>query len=319
MAVYKLQPACKDYLWGGRRLITHYKKETTLDILAETWELSCYPDAPSVIADGPYAGKPLSALIEEEGKTRILGTRGGAFEDFPVLVKFIDAAKPLSIQVHPDDAYAKAHGEPFGKNEMWYILHAEPDAFLYLGFRKEITEADFRARIADQTLTDVLNRVPVHPGDSFFIKAGTLHAIGAGITLAEIQQNSNATYRVFDYGRTDKDGNTRPLHVEQALAVTKRVPYEPQTDAYPHVAVCPSFTVDRLYLDGGRLSRADGTADDVSFLHLLVTDGEGTLRTDDGTVPFRKGDSLFITAGTGDYAIDGTCDILFTESRGQVP
>ena len=312
MAVYKLRPACKDYLWGGRRLIEEYEKETTLDILAETWELSCYPDSPSVIANGAYGGKPLRALIDAEGKERVLGTRSAAFDDFPVLVKFIDAAKPLSIQVHPDDAYAQAHGEPFGKNEMWYILEAQPDAYLYLGFDREYTEAEFRMRIEDGTLEQILNRVPVHPGDTFFIPCGTLHAIGAGVTLAEIQQNSNATYRVYDFKRKDRDGRERPLHIEQAVAVTKRAPYTKVTGAYPHIAACASFVVDRVCLDGTYLSRAGGMVDDGSFLHLLVADGTGELRTDTETVPFERGDSLFLTAGSGSFSISGTCDALLT-------
>lgn len=312
MAVYKLLPACKDYLWGGRRLIDHYKKETAFDILAETWELSCYPDAPSIMANGPYAGRPLSALIDAEGKEKVLGTRAASFDDFPVLVKLIDAAKPLSIQVHPDDAYARAHGERFGKNELWYILHAEEDAFLYLGFREEISEAEFRTRIENNTLTDVLNRVPVKPGDVYFIPTGTLHAIGAGITLAEIQQNSNATYRVYDFGRKDKNGKERPLHTEDALAVTKRVPYEPQTDAYPHVATCASFTVDRLYLDGHSLQQTEGEVDECSFLHMLITEGSGEVRTASDTVPFARGDSLFLPASAGSYRITGACDVLLT-------
>lgn len=198
MSILKLKPACKDYLWGGRRLVEEYGKEYDGETLAETWELSCHPDGPSVISNGKYAGKTLEEYIEKEGR-EILGTHCRRFREFPVLIKFIDANKDLSIQVHPDNRFALKNEGQYGKTEMWYVMDTEPGAFLYYGFKKEISREEFRRRINDNTLTEVLNSVSVKKGDTFFIEAGTIHAIGKGILLAEIQQNSNVTYRVYDY------------------------------------------------------------------------------------------------------------------------
>jgi len=232
MSILKLKPGCKDYLWGGSKLIREYGKEYAGDVLAETWELSCHPDGPSVIDGGEYAGWTLAEYIEKKGKA-VLGSSCSRLQDFPILIKLIDAKDNLSIQVHPDNQYALENEGQYGKTEMWYVLDAGEDAFLYYGFDKEISLEEFSGRIQEDTLTEVLHAVPVQKGDVLFIEAGTIHAIGKDILIAEIQQNSNVTYRVYDYGRTGKDGKKRELHIEKALAVTNRAPAERDGKCYP--------------------------------------------------------------------------------------
>ena len=313
MSVFKLRPSCKDYLWGGHRLVDEYGKEYEGEILAETWELSCHPDGPSTIVNGAYAGKTLEEYIEEAGK-EVLGKNCRRFRDFPILIKFIDAKQNLSIQVHPDNRYALKNEGQYGKTEMWYVMDAGKDAFLYYGFKKEISKEEFARRIQEDTLLEVLNAVPVQKGDVLFIESGTIHAIGEDILIAEIQQNSNVTYRVYDYGRVGKDGKKRDLHIEKALAVTNRVPLIKSKSSYPHVADCDYFTVDKLNLDGQMMRRMEGYVSEESFVSILILDGEGTVYCGD-QVTYKKGDSLFLPAGSGTYVIEGSCDALITTIR----
>ena len=299
MSILKLKPACKDYLWGGHRLVDEYNVEYEGDILAEAWELSCHPDGPSMIMNGPYKGKSLREYLEAEGM-EVLGTHCRRFREFPILTKFIDAKDNLSIQVHPSNGFALQNEGQYGKTEMWYVLDAEEGAFLYYGFKQEITREEFAKRIEENTLLEVLNAVPVKKGDVLFIESGTLHAIGKGILIAEIQQNSNVTYRVYDYGRVGKDGKKRDLHIEKALAVTSRVPIIKSGSEYPHVADCDYFTVDKLNLDGRLTYRMQGTVTGESFLSILILDGEGKISCKGESVSYRKGDSFFLAAGSGD-------------------
>ncbi len=311
MAILKLKPACKDYLWGGHKLAEDFGVEYDGPVLAEAWVLSCHPDGPSVIMNGKYAGKSLREYIDAEG-LEVLGANCARFEDFPILSKFIDAKDSLSIQVHPDNEYALKEEGQYGKTEMWYILDAEEGAFLYYGFKNEISREEFESRIHDNTLLEVLNAEPVHKGDIFFIAPGTLHAIGKGIVLAEIQQNSNVTYRIYDYGRKGADGKLRELHIDKALAVTSRKPKKKLGGVYPHVADCEYFTVDKLVLDGKTLENAGGKVEADSFLSILILDGEGTIECSGEKLTYKKGDSLFITAGSGDWNVEGSLDALLT-------
>ena len=314
MSILKLKPGFKDYIWGGHRLVEEYGKEFDGKILAESWELSCYPDTPSTIANGVHAGKTLRQYIEEQGKG-VLGKNCGRFEDFPILIKFIDAREDLSIQVHPDNEYALKNEGQYGKTEMWYVMDAGKDAFLYFGFQKEISREEFARRIEEDTLTEVLKAVPVKRGDMLFIEAGTIHAIGKDILLAEIQQNSNVTYRVYDYGRVGADGKKRELHIEKALDATKREPADRERDFYPHVADCDYFTVDKLELDGDKMKEMRGRVSEASFMSILILDGHGTISNQGEKLEFRKGDSLFLPAGSDDYQIEGVCDGLITTIR----
>lgn len=314
MALLKLQPSCKEYLWGGERLKKEYNKEFGGDVLAETWELSCHPDGPSIIGNGPYQGKTLQEFIEAEGR-EVLGFHCRRFREFPILIKFIDARDNLSIQVHPDNRYALEREGQYGKTEMWYVLDAGKDAYLYYGFKNEISREEFAQRIRDDTLLEVLNAVPVQKGDILFIESGTIHAIGKDILIAEIQQNSNVTYRVYDYGRVGKDGKKRDLHIEKAMDVTRRVPIVRDNSSYPHVADCDYFTVDKINLDGSMMRQIRGIVSDKSFVSVLFLEGEGQIRSGGEELTFRKGDSFFISADSGNYEIEGKCEALITSIR----
>jgi len=312
--ILKLKPACKNYLWGGHRLVEEYGVEYDGEVLAEAWELSAHPDGASTITNGDYAGKTLREFLDAEG-LEVLGTHCRRFREFPILTKFIDAKDNLSIQVHPSNAYALQNEGQYGKTEMWYVLDAEPNAFLYYGFKNEISKEEFKKRIEENTLLEVLNAVPVKKGDVLFIESGTLHAIGKGILIAEIQQNSNVTYRIYDYGRVGADGKKRDLHIEKALAVTNRIPIVASAESYPHVADCDYFTVDKINLDGKLTYRTQGNVDETSFLSILILDGEGTISNKGEKLFYKKGDSFLLTANAGDWQIEGTCDALITTIR----
>lgn len=310
MAIIKLTPCCKDYIWGGNRLREEYHKQSADKVIAESWELSCHVDGSSIIAEGEFAGKTLQEYIEWEGK-KILGKNCMQFENFPILIKFIDAKEDLSIQVHPGDSYALSNEGQYGKTEMWYVVDCAEDACLYYGFKEKVSKEEFAKRIQNNTLPEVLNKVPVKKGDAFFIEAGTIHAIGKNIVIAEIQQNSNVTYRVYDYGRVGTDGKTRDLHIEKALEVTDRNPKINRASYEPHLGACKYFTVDKLVLDGKFMEAVNGKVDEESFLHILVVDGEGMIQNGE-SMSFRKGDSLLLTASTGEFKISGKCEALLT-------
>ncbi len=315
MYAMKLIAPCKDYIWGGTRLRDEYGKKSDADKVAESWELSCHKDGKSVIANGEYAGKTLDEYIEKEGK-QVLGTNCERFEYFPILIKLIDAKDNLSVQVHPDNEYAlRVEGE-YGKTEMWYIVDCEEGAELLYGFKHEITREEFADRIKNNTLLEVTNNVPVHKGDVFFIESGTLHAIGKGILIAEIQQNSNTTYRIYDYGRVGKDGKPRELHIEKACEVTKLTPptrpTKPQGEkrdmgGYSETLLATSeyFNVNKLDVQ----SEAALEATDASFNSVLVLSGSFTL----GGLELGKGDSCFIPAGYGSYTLKGTGEVILTD------
>lgn len=311
MALLKLLPSFKDYLWGGRRLAEEYNKEYDGGILAESWELSCHPDGPSTIGNGVYAGTTLQEYIRMEGK-EVLGSHCRRFKDFPILIKLIDAKDNLSVQVHPNNTYALKHEGQYGKTEMWYVMDCEEGAVLYYGFQREINREEFARRIRENTLLEVLNAVSVQKGDVLFIEAGTIHAIGKGIVIAEIQQNSNVTYRVYDYGRVGADGKRRDLHIEKALAVTSCVPIIRSKNSTPHIASCDYFTVDKLNLDGHVMKQMSGCIDHTSFASILILEGQGQITCEGETLSYQKGDSFFLSAGSGAYQISGSCQALVT-------
>ena len=311
MAILKLKPSCKEYLWGGNRLIREFGKEFAGEKLAETWELSCHPDGPSIITNGKYAGSTLDAYIRAEGE-QALGMRCSKYEQFPLLIKFIDAADALSIQVHPGDDYARENEGEYGKTEMWYVVDCEEGASLYYGFSREVSAEEFAKRIKEQTLPEVLNKVEVKKGDVLFIEPGTIHAIGSGCLIAEIQQNSNVTYRVYDYGRKGADGKERELHIEKALQVTNRMPMGKRKSFAPHIVSCEYFVVDKIMLDGRFMERMTGKTDGTAFLSLLVLEGSGEACAKEERITFGKGDSLLITADTGAYELEGKFEALLT-------
>ena len=317
MKPIKLLPAFKDYLWGGTKLKTDFGKKSDLDIVAESWELSTHKDGQSVVAAGPDAGLTLSEYIDKHGEG-ILGSNAQKFDYFPILIKLIDAKDNLSIQVHPSDDYALKNEGEYGKTEMWYVLDANEGASLYYGFKSEITKDEFEERINNNTLLDVLNKVEVHKGDMFFIESGTVHAIGKGIVICEIQQNSNTTYRVYDYDRRDANGNPRELHIKKAIDVSNLAPADQNRSASETVehegfsvtrlAECRYFTVDKVEVD----SQAALTVSPDSFKSIIVTDGSGVLTFDGESVDINKGDSIFIPAQDAEYSVSGKCELIIS-------
>ncbi|MBR6792600.1 MAG: class I mannose-6-phosphate isomerase [Ruminococcus sp.] len=311
-----LNAPINDYIWGGTKLREQFGKESDLERLAESWELSCHKDGHSVIAEGEYKGRTLAEYLEENPDA--MGKNCERFENFPVLIKLIDARDNLSVQVHPDNEYAlRVEGE-YGKTEMWYIVDCDEGASLIFGFKEEISKEEFRRAIEENTLLDKVNTVPVKKGDVFFIEAGTLHAIGKGILIAEIQQNSNTTYRVYDYGRVGADGKPRELHVEKALDVTnleqKRAFDDKKTKVnlsgceVEVLATCEYFSAVLLEVQGSSAFETD----EKSFTHMLVTEGEAEAVFDDTAIKLKKGSSIFVPAGTGMCRINGNASIIIT-------
>ncbi len=313
MYILKLNPVFKDYLWGGTKLRDEYGFESNLEKLAEGWILSCHKDGENIIANGEFAGKTLTEVVKTNPD--FLGENGKKFEYFPIPFKLIDAKNDLSVQVHPDNEYAMRVEKEYGKTESWYILDCDEGAELIYGFNCEISSEEFKEKIADNTFLETVNKVKVKKGDLFFIEAGTLHAIGKGILLAEIQQNSNTTYRVYDYGRLGADGKPRELHVEKAIDVTNCVPPTRSTEPegklveYDNYSTqvlteCDLFSVKKISVK----DFFDGVADEKSFVSVLVTDGVGTI---DG-IDIKKGDSLFIPASYGTFTIKGNIEAIIT-------
>lgn len=316
MYAIKLQAPLKDYIWGGERLKKEYGKKTELKKVAESWELSCHKDGSSQISNGEYAGKTLEEYIAEKGKS-VLGKNCERFENFPVLIKLIDAHDNLSVQVHPKNEYALEHEGEYGKTEMWYIVDCEEGASLLYGFKQPIEKTEFEQRIKNNSLLEVTNSVKVKKGDVFFINAGTLHAIGSGILIAEIQQNSNTTYRIYDYGRVGADGKPRDLHVAKALDVTELIPPASACEDAPKkhegyeeklLSSCEYFTVYALDIE----KSAALEVDDKSFCSLLCLDGDFSLTSDHGEINFTKGDSIFLEASFGKCIISGKGKIIKT-------
>lgn len=309
--IFLLTPVYKDYLWGGSRLTERFGKDNDGKNIAESWELSTHKAGESVIANGQNRGMLLADYLKQEGK-EILGWKSQPFERFPLLVKFIDARKRLSIQVHPDDEYAlKVEGE-YGKNEMWYIVDAKEGAFVYAGFSKDMTKEECRQRIEEGTLEEVLHKVPVKKGDVIFIEAGVVHAINEGILVLEIQQSSNATYRLYDYDRVDAYGQKRQLHLEKAfdnMVLTKR-----EIDASPKgekeiqkgyqkqvLGECKYFSAVSYEVE----ECAQIGLDDSTFSSLVFLEGEGTVSTSGCRLAFKAGDSFFVPAGKKVLSVEG--------------
>lgn len=311
MEPFLLKPSCKDSIWGGTKLKKRFHKEHSVDIISESWELSVHPAGLSLAASGPNRSVPLAELIKNPAVT---GNFAASFTVFPLMIKWIDSQLPLSIQVHPDNDYAMAHEQDMGKTEMWYIIDCEPDSYLYYGFSKEISREEFAHRIADDTLLEVVQKVPVKKGDVFFIPSGTLHAIGPGILLAEVQQSSNVTYRIYDYGRLDTDGKPRQLHVEEAVDVTKLIPITesspiplplscPQDEL---LASCPYFAVIRQQITSPRQYNGDAG----SFHALMCVEGQGVLQTVSETLTIPSGATVFVPADSSAFIISGNLTLL---------
>ena len=321
---FLLKPAAKDYLWGGRRLNDEFNKGIDVYPLAETWECSTHPDGMSLVASGTDAGKPLSEVLREHpeylGSHPLQVMKGKP--ELPVLIKLIDAARDMSVQVHPDDAYALRHENSLGKAEVWYVLAVREGASLVYGFNQDMDRERVRNALAGGTIERYLNCVPARENDVFFVEAGTVHAIGAGIIMAEIQESSNLTYRLYDYGRVDRNGKQRELHVEKALQVMKMqssaMPGQPMRVlrykrgcAGELLTRCKYFQVERILLSTELYQLSvDYKTDNNSFHAFLCTEGNGLLFGENFSLPFNKGNCIFIPAESIPLKLSGKAQIL---------
>ena len=342
---FLLRPSGKDYLWGGTRLNDEFAKNIDMSPLAETWECSTHPDGPCYVASGKFEGMTLTEVLKahpqylgshtlEYFAPNHLPSRSFPLQEdnkanswngqLPILIKFIDAKRDLSVQVHPTDQYAqKYENGQRGKTEMWYVLDAAKDAKLIYGLRHDCDAPTLRNAISDGTIEKLLQKVPVKKDDLFLIEAGTIHAIGAGTLIAEIQENSNLTYRLYDYDRTDKNGQKRSLHVEKALAVanlnSSSEPKQPlrvlkyhQGMASELLCRCKYFEVHRMIVNTERRQIVHFQADDISFRILLCVNGCGVISygDTDSDLKFYKGDCLFIPANSVRLRIHGQAKFL---------
>lgn len=312
----KLNPIFKEIVWGGERLKSDYGYESDLNNIAEAWVLTARNDGDNTVKNGQFSGQSFAELIKNN--PQFLGKKGEKYNEFPLLIKFIDAKSDLSIQVHPDDDYARVHENSLGKTEAWYILDCSDDAELIYGFNKEISKEEFEKSIKDNSFLNHVNKVKVKKGDIFFIEAGTLHAIGGGILLAEVQQNCNTTYRVYDYGRL-VGGKPRELHIEKALDVTNTLPPVRSAEAEGAEVVisdakvqklcsCEFFTMTSLKLNG----KYEYICDEASFLSVLILDGSGSITAGNTAVSVKKGDSIFIPANSGNVVLSGEFNALLS-------
>lgn len=324
-APFLLKPAAKDYLWGGSRLNDDFSKDIPMEPLAETWECSTHPDGISEVASGDMKGMLLTEVLKDHPE--YLGTHPKTKGELPVLIKFIDAKKDLSVQVHPDDAYARKYENgSLGKTEMWYVLDAVKDARLVYGFKRDMDVATVRKSIEEGTVEKYLQKVKVHKDDMFYIQSGTVHAIGAGILLAEIQENSNLTYRMYDYDRVDKNGKKRELHVKKALEVANlkgsagprqpmRVLKFQRGYATELLCRCEYFQVERMLLNTESYKKmADFYTGTNSFQVFLCTEGCGVIYWQEHEmIPFYKGDCIFIPAQSERLKLHGKAQFLKVE------
>ncbi len=304
MKPLEFEPILKRTLWGGDRIIPYKGLDCTLRGVGESWELSAVEGSESVVTDGPHAGQSLAQLIDRYGAELVGAENLRRFGNrFPLLVKFIDAREDLSIQVHPDDALAQSRHACPGKSEMWYVVDAAPGASLLTGFSRPVTPAEYERRVADHTLTEVLARRSIAPGEVFYLPAGRVHSIGAGSLIAEIQQTSDLTYRIYDYGRLDADGRPRELHTElarEAIDYTVlddyRTPYEHNAEELVPLVDTPQFTI--ALGEPAGTCRYDLAAID-SFVILVLLEASGTLLDNEGNrTPLRRGQTLLIPAST---------------------
>ena len=318
MKPLKFKALLKQTIWGGDKIILFKHLDDHLENVGESWEISGVPGNETVVADGEYAGKKLNELVIEQ-KDKLVGKanyeRFG--DEFPLLIKFIDARQDLSIQVHPTDEIAKRQGKERGKTEMWYIMDSDKDAKLYSGLKMQITPEQYKAMVEDDTITDALAQYEVKEDDCFFLPAGRIHAIGTGCFLAEIQQTSDVTYRIYDFKRKDKDGNYRQLHTKEAAECINytveddyRTHYEHKKNEGVTLVECPYFTTavydldEPMTLDYSELD---------SFVILIGLKGEGTITDNEGnTVTISAGESILVPATTDTLKVEGTIKMLET-------
>ena len=313
----KFEPLLKQTLWGGSKIIPFKHLDAQLDIVGESWEISGVKDSETVVANGPFKGMSLNQLVIGQKELLVGKENYQRFGDeFPLLIKFIDACHDLSIQVHPSDEIAHRQGKSRGKTEMWYVLESTPGAQLYSGLKQRITPEQYKEMVENDTITDVLARYEVSAGDVFFIPAGRIHSIGAGCFVAEIQQTSDVTYRIYDFKRKDKNGNYRELHTQLAsesidytVHDNYRVDYECLKNEGVQVATCPYFTTavydltEPMILDYSELD---------SFVILIGVKGAGKLICEGEEMSFQMGDTVLLPATTKEVKVEGVLKFLET-------
>lgn len=309
--ILRLAPAFKDYLWGGKIIKEKYGIND-MDKVAEAWVLSTHKDGQSVVTNGYLSGKTLTEAVEVLGE-KALGKKAAEFEMFPQMIKIIDAEQSLSIQVHPSDEYALKNEGQYGKTEMWYILDAKDGAGIYYGVKNEISAEEFKAALANGTVEEALRFVPCKKGESYFIPSGTIHAIGAGLLIAEVQQNSNVTYRVYDFGRLGADGKPRELHTEKALEVSTLTPMKGEAIKKAEVipcgtktllSSCPYFSATKIVIDGEyKFTPKD------SFVCVFIAEGDGEINGE----KFGKFDTFFVPADMGEVTLSGNFEAIITD------
>lgn len=321
---FLLQPACKQTLWGGRLLKKEYGKQADFDHIAEAWECSTHPDGESIVASGSFCGQKLSQVLRAHPE--YLGSHPRVVGELPILIKFIDAESDLSIQVHPDDAYALEHEHSLGKTEMWYVVRAKPEAQLIYGFNNDVNRDIISKALADDSIAKYLRKVRVQAGDTFLISAGTVHGIGAGNLLVEVQENSNITYRLYDYNRLDKDGKKRALHIDKALDVASfkgsNVPRQPmrvmkysQGCAREFLHRCQYFQVEKVMINTKCMEKGiNFAADSLSFMALICTNGCGRMCLTDGSeIPINQGNTVFFPANSQTVDVYGEMEMLLVK------
>lgn len=318
---FLLKPAGKDYLWGGNRLNDDFTKGMDMAPLAETWECSTHPDGLSMVCSGAFKGKSLAEVLKRHPE--FLGENMEASGELPVLIKLIDAKSDLSVQVHPDDRYAKEHENgAMGKSEMWYVLDAASDTSVVYGFWKQMDRGTLKSCLQNGTVERYLQKVPIQKDDVFYIPAGKVHAIGAGALIAEIQESSNLTYRMYDYNRLDKNGKPRPLHIDKAVEVADLAggtePRQPlrvlkfkRGYATELLCRCKYFQTERLLLNTERWRQgAVFQTEGDSFRVLLCTEGVGSLAWERDSLQFIKGDCIFVPAASAPLRLHGRARLL---------
>ena len=315
MKLYPLQfePILKERIWGGTKLKTYLNKPITSDITGESWEISTVENDVSIVANGIFKGKSLNDLINEFPEA-LLGTKVYAQfgKQFPLLFKYLDAREDLSIQLHPNDELAKKRHNSFGKTEMWYVMQSDPDSRLIVGFKEKSSPQEFIQNLNNKTLLNILDTKKVLQGDVFMLNTGTIHAIGAGIVIAEIQQTSDITYRVYDFDRVDANGNKRELHIDLALEALNYEKIEAQRfydkteNTSNEIVNCQYFTTNIIPLDGNITIHKDQT----SFTVYMCVDGEFQLTINDESYTYKKGDTVLIPAALTDFQLAGKASIL---------
>ncbi len=315
MKFYPLQfePILKERIWGGEKLKTLLNKPITSTITGESWELSTVEGDISVVANGEWKGKSLTEIINDS-PDEILGTEVHARfgKQFPLLFKYLDAREDLSIQVHPNDELAKKRHNSFGKTEMWYIMQADDDARIIVGFKEKSNASEYLENLENKTLLSILDDVKVKSGDVFFLETGTVHAIGAGLVVAEIQQTSDITYRLYDFDRVDANGNTRELHVDLALdainynKVETKKEYTKNINDSNEIVDCPYFTTNFIPLDGEISVSKSGK----TFTVYMCTEGTFELEYNNSKLQYKKGDTVLIPAAMNAFILNGKASIL---------